>query len=131
MPPPKTKNQRVYFLCGIICSVGATSSPPPRKTPTDISKPGWQLVGEEYHPLATKDFAPYLQKIIAATPDVVLTGNWGSDLTILVKQAASFGVKVPFGHQFLSDPVAMRELGEAAIGHVTSEVYMLGVDTPP
>src|SRR3972149_10858488 len=96
----------------------------------DKFKPGWQLVGEEYHPLATKDFAPYLQKIIAATPDVVLTGNWGSDLTILVKQAATFGVKVPFGHQFLSDPVAMRELGEAAIGHVTSEVYMLGVDTP-
>ncbi|MBI4587689.1 MAG: ABC transporter substrate-binding protein [Candidatus Rokubacteria bacterium] len=101
------------------------------KKSLDRLKPGWQLAGEEYHPLATKDFAPYIQKIIAAGPDAVLTGNWGSDLSVLVKQAGKFGVKVPFGHQFLSDPVAMREIGEAAIGHFTSEVYMLGVDTPP
>ncbi len=96
----------------------------------DRFKPGWQLVGEEYHPLATKDFAPYIQKIAASGADVVLTGNWGSDLTVLVKQAGRFGLKIPFGHQFLSDPVAMREIGDAAVGHFTSEIYMLGLDTP-
>jgi len=93
-------------------------------------KPGWQLAGEEYHPLATKDFAPYIQKIIAAKPDMVLSGNWGTDLTVLHKQASDFGVKQPFGHVFLSDPTAMRDIGPAAVGSVTSEIYMIGVDNP-
>jgi branched-chain amino acid transport system substrate-binding protein len=93
-------------------------------------KPGWQLAGEDYHPLATKDFSPYIQKIAASNAEMVLSGNWGSDLTIMHRQAADFGLKKPFGHIFLSDPVAMKEIGNAAIGSVTSEIYMVGVDNP-
>lgn len=93
-------------------------------------KPGWQLVGEDYHPIATKDFAPYIQKIVASGADMVLSGNWGADLTIMHKQAADFGVKQPFGHVFLSDPTAMREIGQAAVGSITSEIYMVGVENP-
>lgn len=100
------------------------------KRALDRFKPGWKLAGEDYHPIATKDFAPYIQKILASDADMVLSGNWGSDLTVLHKQAADFRVKQPFGHVFLSDPVAMREIGQAAIGSITSEIYMLGVDTP-
>lgn len=92
--------------------------------------PGWKLVGDDYHPIATKDFAPYLQKVMSSGADVVLTGDYSADMTLLLKQAASFGVKQPFGNMFLSNPIAMREIGDAAIGDFTSDIYMVGVDTP-
>lgn len=100
------------------------------KKALDRMKPGWQLVGEDYHPLSTKDFSPYIQKIAASNAEMVMSGNWGADLTIMHRQAADFGLKKPFGHIFLSDPVAMKEIGNAAIGSVTSEIYMVGVDNP-
>lgn len=98
------------------------------KKALDRMKPGWQLAGEDFHPLSTRDFSPYIQKIAASNADMVLSGNWGADLTIMHRQAADFGLTRPFGHIFLSDPVAMKEIGNAAIGSITSEIYMVGVD---
>ena len=100
------------------------------KRALDRMKPGWQLVGEDYHPLSTKDFSPYIQKIVSSKAEMVMSGDWGADLTIMHRQAADFGLKIPFGEIFLSDPVAMKEIGNAAIGSVTSEIYMVGVDNP-
>lgn len=99
----------------------------------DEMVPGWELAGEEFHPIATRDFAPYIQKIAASKAEVVLTGNWGADMTNLVSQADQFQLDAMMGHYYLSDPLALREIGdasEAAIGAVTSENYMLTVDTP-
>jgi ABC-type branched-subunit amino acid transport system substrate-binding protein len=98
------------------------------KKALDRMKPGWKQVGEDYHPLNTKDFSPYLQKIAASKAEMVLSGDWGADLTTLVRQAANFGMKKPFGQIFLSDPVAMKVIGDAGIGGVTSEIYMVGVE---
>lgn len=123
------KPYKKFFLLHQDYSFGHSIAKSYKKS-LDRFKPGWQLVGEDYHPIATKDFAPYIQKIIASGADMVLSGNWGSDLSILHKQAADFGVKQPFGHIFLSDPVAMREIGKAAVGSITSEIYMVGVDNP-
>jgi branched-chain amino acid transport system substrate-binding protein len=51
-----------------------------------------QIVGEDLHPLAqVRDFAPYIAKIKASGADTVITGNWGSDLTLLVKAANEGG----------------------------------------
>lgn len=100
------------------------------KKALDQLRPGWTLVGEDYHPIATKDFAPYLQKIVSSGADVVLTGDYGADMTLLLKQASNFGIKQPFGNMFLSNPVALREIDQAAVGSFTSDIYMLGVDTP-
>lgn len=99
------------------------------KKALDQLRPGWTLVGEDYHPIATKDFAPYLQKILSSGADVILTGDYGADMTLLLKQANNFGIKQPFGNMFLSNPVALRELDKAAIGSFTSDIYMLGADT--
>lgn len=98
------------------------------KKALDRMKPGWKLVGEDFHPMSTRDFSSYIKKIVDAKPDRVLSGNWGADLTILHKQAKDFGLNKPFGHLFLSDPVAMKEIGDSAIGSITSENYMVGVD---
>ncbi|MCK7498858.1 MAG: ABC transporter substrate-binding protein [Comamonadaceae bacterium] len=39
------------------------------------------------------DFAPYIAKIKASGADTVVTGNWGSDLTLLVKAANDAGLR--------------------------------------
>ena len=49
-------------------------------------RPDVQIVGEDLHPLGqVRDFAPYIAKIKASGADTVITGNWGSDLSLLVK----------------------------------------------
>ena len=40
-----------------------------------------------------KDFAPYVAKIQASGADSVITGNWGSDLALLVKAAKDASLK--------------------------------------
>ena len=56
-----------------------------------------QVVGEDLHPLAqVRDFAPYIAKIKAAGADTVITGNWSSDLTLLVKAANDAGLNAKF-----------------------------------
>ena len=43
-----------------------------------------------------KDFAPYVAKIQASGADSVITGNWGSDLALLVKAAKDANLKADF-----------------------------------
>jgi len=55
-------------------------------------RPDIQIVGEDLHPIAqVRDFAPYIAKIKASGADTVVTGNWGSDLSLLVKAAMEGG----------------------------------------
>ncbi len=55
-----------------------------------------KIVGEELHPLGqVKDFAPYVAKIKAAGADAVVTGNWGTDMTLLVKALNDSGLNLP------------------------------------
>ena len=55
-------------------------------------RPDVKIVGEELHPMArVKDFLPYATKIKASGAKAVLTGNWGNDLTLLVKAAREVG----------------------------------------
>ena len=56
-------------------------------------RPDVQIVGEDLHPLAqVRDFAPYIAKIKASGADTVITGNWGSDLSLLIKAANDAGL---------------------------------------
>src|SRR5574343_1908860 len=55
-------------------------------------RPDVQIVGEDLHPLAqVRDFSPYIAKIKASGADPVITGNWGSDLALLIKAANQGG----------------------------------------
>jgi branched-chain amino acid transport system substrate-binding protein len=56
-------------------------------------RPDVQIVGSDLHPIGqVKDFAPYVAKIKASGADSVVTGNWGQDLTLLVKAAKDAGL---------------------------------------
>lgn len=100
------------------------------KRAMDKFKPGWKLVGEDYHPVGAKDMAPYISKVIDSKAEVMFTIDWGGDLIVLLKQAAALGMKCKVGSYFLSDPIATEAIGDAAIGAITAEIYMLTVDTP-
>jgi len=78
-------------------------------------RPDIQIVGDELHPLARiKDFSPYLSKIKASGADSVITGNWGSDLALLIKAAKEAGLSVNFYTYYggvIGSPTAMGEAG--------------------
>jgi branched-chain amino acid transport system substrate-binding protein len=92
--------------------------------------PGTKIVGEEYHPVFNKDFAPYISKILASGADYVITGNWGTDLTQLIVQGRSLGLKIPIGCTFLDDDAVMSIARDAALGDISANMYILGVNTP-
>ncbi len=86
--------------------------------------PGAQIVAEEFHPLANKDFGPYITKVNAAKPDVIFTANWVVDLLNVIKQSREMGVKIPFMCYYLFDPYSvLPPLGNLAVGCWTFEGY--------
>ena len=59
-------------------------------------RPDVKIAGEDLHPLGqVKDFAPYVAKIKQSGADTIVTGNWGADMTLLVKAMNDAGMKVP------------------------------------
>jgi branched-chain amino acid transport system substrate-binding protein len=78
-----------------------------------------QIVGDDLHPLGkVKDFAPYVAKIKASGADTVVTGNWGADLSLLVKAAKDAGLKVDFYTYYAGIAGGPTAIGEAGDGHV-------------
>jgi branched-chain amino acid transport system substrate-binding protein len=62
-----------------------------------LKRPDVEIVGDDLHPIGqVKDFAPYIAKIKASGADSVLTGNWGQDLTLLIKAAKEAGLNAAF-----------------------------------
>ncbi|WP_246312317.1 branched-chain amino acid ABC transporter substrate-binding protein [Pseudaquabacterium terrae] len=89
-------------------------------------RPDIQIVGEDLHPLAqVRDFAPYVAKIRASGADTVVTGNWGSDLSLLVKAADAAGLNVKFYTYYGAAPGTPTTLGPGAAG----KVYQVGYAT--
>ena len=78
-------------------------------------RPDIRIVGEDLHPLGrVKDFAPYASKIMASGAQAVITGNWGNDLTLLVKAAHDAGFRgrfYTFYGNALGAPAAIRDAG--------------------
>jgi branched-chain amino acid transport system substrate-binding protein len=82
-------------------------------------RPDIAVVGEELHPLGrVKDFAPYAAKIKASGAQAVLTGNWGNDLTLLVKAAREAGVEARFYTFYGNGLGAPAAIGDAGVGRV-------------
>ena len=87
-------------------------------------RPDIQIVGEDLTPLAqTRDFAPYIAKIKASGADTVITGNWSSDLTLLVKAANDAGLTAKFYTYYASVSGTPAALGAGSAGRV----YQVGV----
>jgi len=86
-------------------------------------RPDVKIVGEDLHPIGrVKDFAPYIAKIKASGADTVMTGNWGNDLSLLVKAAKDAGLKARFFTYYaggLGTPTAMGASGADKVIQLT------------
>jgi len=60
-------------------------------------RPDVQVVGDELIPLGKiKDFSPYITKIKASGAQALLTGNWGPDMTLLIKAGMDAGLDLRY-----------------------------------
>ncbi len=84
-----------------------------------VVRPDVRVLAQELHPMMrVKDFAPYAAKIKASGAQAVITGNWGNDLTLLVKAAREAGFDGTFYTFYGNALGAPAALGEAGIGRV-------------
>jgi branched-chain amino acid transport system substrate-binding protein len=82
-------------------------------------RPDIQIVGDDLIPLGkVKDFAPYIAKIKAAGADAIVTGNWGPDVSLLIKASKDAGLGIDFYTYYAGGLGAPPVIGEAGVGHV-------------
>lgn len=87
-------------------------------------RPDIEIVGDDLHPLAqVRDFAPYIAKIKASGADSVITGNWGSDLALLVKAANEGGYTGNFFTYYTGVTGTPASLGQNGAGKVYQVSY--------
>ena len=86
-----------------------------------VQRPDVAIVGDELHPVGrVKDFAPYAVKIKTSGAQTVITGNWGNDLTLLVKAAREVGYTGSFYTFYGNALGAPAAIGDAGIGKVVA-----------
>ncbi|MGG1944396.1 branched-chain amino acid ABC transporter substrate-binding protein [Trinickia sp. NRRL B-1857] len=84
-------------------------------------RPDIAIVGDEFHPIGrVKDFTPYIAKLRASGADAVVTGNWGNDLTLLVKAAREQGFAGKFYTFYGNSLDAPAAIGEAGVKRVVA-----------
>lgn len=87
-------------------------------------RPDIQIVGDDFHPLAqVRDFAPYIAKIKASGADAVITGNWGSDLALLIKASNDAGLNVKFFTFYATAPGVPTALASSPDAKVFDTSY--------
>lgn len=88
-------------------------------------RPDVEIVGDDFAPLAqVRDFAPYIAKIKQSGADTVITGNWGSDLALLIKAANDAGLSnVSFYTYYGGVTGAPTAMGAGAAGRVYMVSY--------
>lgn len=94
-------------------------------------KPNAEIVGEAYHPLWAKDFAPYLTKIKGSGAEVIFTGDWEPDAGNMLKQARELGIKLPFATLYMDHPNSFSAVGPAGTaGLLRLDQCLLNDDNP-
>ncbi len=86
-----------------------------------LARPDIKFVGEDLHAIGrVKDFAPYVAKVKATGADSLITGNWGQDMTLLLKAAGDAGANLRyFNHSGGSIPGTVQAVAQSKIGRLT------------
>jgi branched-chain amino acid transport system substrate-binding protein len=118
--------KKVYII-GQDYSFGQSVSAQAKKMLTE-KRPDIQIVGNELHPLLkVTDFSPYIAKIKASGADTVITGNWGQDLTLLLKAAGEAGLGASWYTYYVGAPGDFPAVKQAGLA---DKVYAI-LDAPP
>ena len=82
-------------------------------------RPDVEIVGDDLHPIGkVKDFSPYVAKIKASGADTVLTGNWGNDLSLLVRAGKEAGLTTDYYALYAYIVGSPTAIGESGVNHV-------------
>ncbi|MGC8493707.1 MAG: branched-chain amino acid ABC transporter substrate-binding protein [Syntrophobacteraceae bacterium] len=83
-------------------------------------RPDIEIVGDDYTPIGqTKDFTPYIDKIRKSGAQAVITGNWGADMTLLIKAAGQANLKgVKFFTFYGGLPGTPQAIGSLGVGRL-------------
>ena len=91
---------------------------------------GGQIVQKIWPPLGTKDFGPYIPTL-RADADAIFTVMVGPMSLQFPKQLAAAGNKKPvIGGGPSYDEFVLPSMGDEVIGHVSTQQYSAGLDTP-
>ncbi len=82
-----------------------------------------QVVGEEYAPLGTANYAPYITKAIAARPQVLGLVVFGAGYARILKQIGQMGFKGHIHHNFWSQ-VDANAAGDVVLGMTAGHSYI-------
>jgi len=90
-----------------------------------------EVVGKDYPPVGTKDFAPYIAKIRQSRAEGCYLALPGQDSTIFLKQAHQFGLTREVKPIMeIVELENMKAVGDAMEGTIGSSRYPFTVDTP-
>ncbi len=86
-----------------------------------LARPDIRFVGSEFTAIGrVKDFAPYVSKVKSAGADSVITGNWGPDMTLLLRAAGDTGTNLRyFNHSAGAVPGTVTAVSLAKMGQLT------------
>ncbi|WP_198085490.1 branched-chain amino acid ABC transporter substrate-binding protein [Variovorax sp. E3] len=88
------------------------------------ARPDVQFVGDDFHPFGkVKDFSPYILKIKQSGADTVLTGNWGNDLSLLVRASKEAGLParyITYYGGLFGVPTSIGPAGENTVFQISS-----------
>ncbi len=84
-------------------------------------RPDVKVVGDELIPLGkVKDFSPYITKIKASGAQALITGNWGPDMTLLIKSGMDSGLDIRYYTMYAHLGGGATAIGPAGNGKVRS-----------
>jgi len=84
-------------------------------------RPDVKVVGDELIPLGkVKDFSPYITKVKASGAQALLTGNWGPDMTLLIKGGMDAGLDIRYYTMYAHLGGGPTAIGPAGNGKVRS-----------
>lgn len=94
--------------------------------------PNAEIVGDVLHPIAqVRDFSPYISRIQQSGADTIVSGNWGNDLSLLVRAIDSAGLDVKVYTYYgggLGTPAAVGPRGAGKLHQVTEWHADVNVD---
>jgi len=90
-----------------------------------------EVVGKDFPPVGTKDFASYIAKVRQSRAQGCYLALPGQDATIFLKQAHQFGITREVKPIMeIVELENMKTVGEAMVGTIGSSRYPFTVDTP-
>lgn len=112
------KSVKRVYLINMDYSLGQSADAAARRYLKQM-RPDIEIVGSELHPAnRVQDFTPYVAKILATHPDVVITANIGNDLSRLIRAGNDTGLNVRWLTAYASLYGQVTQIGEKGVNRV-------------